>query len=641
MSDPVISFQNQGFIAQSTASATVVALPEVPPEIAELPAGSIVSGVIQPPENPSDSPVLQLNPPDGKQVDIPVKPGRVVLVPTPVSVKVLPFDPKKGMTVRINFSAPPPPDINKAIKNLPEAIRTETDFSTVPDKQTVSVRAFVLSSVPERISAVANTLESPADEILPPALKPHQSVRLELSPPAQQTPATVQEQTVLPTITKENPADLPTAVKTPERTAVPAETPVPREAPVVRPSTSPDGNPQTAIPTTGRNAFPAEQPIQQATVAPAEQNVAPIPNLPTQENMPANTSPVIKENVMPAVSAERTVEQSSSAPVRPDAVAVDKTPSPLPENKNGQPAPATSFALPPAEKQTENFPARIPLRGVVFDFKERSAPLIVTKIGVLALEEKIQLPHLTPVTVEITGIAEPPSFVLPEQRDETAFQAFREALAGLQKSDPAAFESLKSILPQTGVKLPALIHTFITAASQGVPLASFIGEANAIAIQNLGEKGRTLISAMEKEFSASSKKVSDGRSSWQAWSIPILSGAVVEPVSLYLQRPQEDARQQKGAAVKPNAVRFVLDLNLSKLGKLQMDGLAHGSERRFDLIVRHQDDLPASFDEKVRQIFTQTLSALNYTGTVKTDHTDQFIVLTEEAENKPKSGVWA
>ena len=191
MSDPVISFQNQGFIAQSTASTSVVALPDVPPEMTELPAGSVIPGVVRLPESPSDLPVLQLSLPDGKQVDVPVKLGRVLLVPTPVSVKVLPFDPKKGMTVRVHFSAPLP-DVNKAIKELPDALRAEADFSNVAGKRTVSVRAFVLHSVPEQISAVMNELESPAGTSLPPALKPHQNVRLELSLPLRQTPAFVQ-----------------------------------------------------------------------------------------------------------------------------------------------------------------------------------------------------------------------------------------------------------------------------------------------------------------------------------------------------------------------------------------------------------------------------------------------------------------
>ncbi|MBR4126488.1 MAG: hypothetical protein IKR09_02790 [Alphaproteobacteria bacterium] len=80
---------------------------------------------------------------------------------------------------------------------------------------------------------------------------------------------------------------------------------------------------------------------------------------------------------------------------------------------------------------------------------------------------------------------------------------------------------------------------------------------------------------------------------------------------------------------------------MTRLGKMQMDGLAHRNERRFDLIVRHQNNLPVFFDDKIHFLFTQTLTALNYTGTVKVDHTDDFIVLTEQVDAETKRGVWA
>ena len=644
MSDPVISFQKSGFTAQTLASATIVSLPEVPPEMAEMPAGSVLPGIVRPPETPSAAPVLQISLPDGKQAEIPFKPAHLPAVPTPVGIKILSIDTQKGVMMRVHFSAHQP-DMNKAVKDLPEALRAEADVSTAAAKRTVSVRAFVLHSVPEQISAVMNELESPAGGTLPAPLKPHQSVRLELSPSLSRTPASAPEQTVLQPAAGVKTANPALAINTPEQPPVSADHPLPQTATPVSPTpVSADAPPPLQPPAAQNASDVVAQPAPQTPVPPTPpQTAAPLPAVAEQVPSSAAAVPVQTENALPAAPAIAPAQQPQAAavlPEKPEIAPVGNDASPLTRTDGQTETPSAAPAF-PAQETTGAAPVHIPLRGVVFDFKERSAPLIVTKIGVLALEEKIQLPHLTPVEVKITTIDEPPPPVLTERRDETVFQAFKEALAGLQKSDPAAFESLKSILPQTGVKMPALLHTFINAVSQGVPLASFIGEANAIAIQNLGEKGRSLISEMEKEFSSSSKRVSDGRGSWKALSIPVLSGAVVEPVSLYLQRPQEDGGQRSGTAVKQNAVRFVLDLNLSKLGKLQMDGLAHRNERRFDLIVRHRDDLPDSFDENVRRIFTQTLTALNYTGTVKVDHTDQFIVLTEEAENKPKPGVWA
>ena len=636
MSSPAVSLQNSGFAAQTASTATIVAVPDAPPEMAELPAGSVLPAVIIPAEESEALPVMRLILPDGKELAVAIKLSRAPSVPTPVSIKILPADPKKAMSVRIHFSAPLP-DVKKAIKDLPSAIRSQDVVATSPHQRTVPVRAFVLHSVPEQITALMNTLEQPDEQNLP-TLKPDQAVRLELSPRSEQPSSdTSPRQTAASALPTAEQSALPqTQEVLPEAETLPIHVETPSAVPLPT-----DEAPQTLpLPAKTENTIsdPKLQMPPASTETPsssAPQTVAAMSEEPIEPLSERQQTVVISEPVETSVRTEKkplpTVLQSS-VPVK------ENNESALPK----EPAKQTSPALQtPSEKSADNLPVRIPIKGVVFDFKERSAPLIITKIGVLALEEKIQMPHLTPVNVQITEISEPPVFSPSEQAERPVFQSIEEALTLLRETNSEAFEPLKNVLPQTGNKLPAQIASFIRTVSQNAPVASFIGEAGFSAIQNLGEKGHSLLTQIEKEISSSSKKMSDGRSSWKGWTIPFLSGAIVEPVSLYLQRPQEDGHRQKGTALKRNAVRFVLDLNLTQLGKLQMDGLAHRAERRFDLIVRHQNDLPSSFDDKISFIFTQTLTALNYTGTVKVDHTDQFIVLNEQVETEPKRGVWA
>ena len=627
MSSPTVSLQNSGLAAQTASAVAVVSVPDAPPEMMELPAGSVLPAVLIPAETPAELPVMQLTLPDGNQLETQIKTNHPLRVPTPVSIKILPFDAKKTMSVRVHFSAPLP-DVKKAVRDLPEALKSQDVVSAAVHKRAIPVRAFVLHSVPEQITALMNEMESPAEQDLP-VLKPNQAVRLELSPQRETAPIQTEQQTVLaPPQAESSAVSAPQSAET-LQPAFSSTAPVLTEAPQ-----TPDAAVQESI--SSPVLQQASQPLQAAeTVELTASPFSPAPER-IQTPSPVQTNGVpadVREQTTPAVQTE------TKPPVTPlpDASPARESPPPHPDRL---PAEQANAPLPQTEK-TENVPERIPLKGVVFDLKERSAPLVVTKAGVLALEEKIQFPHLTPVSVKITEIAEPDSFIPTIRSEAPAFQGIEETLTLLQKSAPETFEAFKDILPQAGNKLPAQIAAFINAVSQNAPVSSFIGEANVAAIQNLGEKGHSLLKSLEKDFAASPKKASDGRSAWKGWSVPFLSGAIVEPVSLYLQKPQEDGHQRKGAAAKPDAVRFVLDLNLSRLGKLQMDGLAHRNERRFDLIVRHQNDLPASFDEKIRFIFTQTLTALNYTGTVKVDHTDQFIVLNEQIEVEKKRGVWA
>ena len=636
MSDPVISFQNSGLPAQTLSTATVVSLPDAPSEMLQLPAGSVLPAVIVPPEALSEPSSLQMILPDGKQLDVPVKLVHTLSVPTPVSIKILPFDAKKPFAIRIHFSAPLP-DVKKAIKEMPEALRSKAPVFEPVRNRSFPVRAFVLHSVPEQISALMNEMEAPAGQN-PPLLKPNQTIRLELSPQSEQT-------SNLPTVQT---AEIPPMPET-EQTAFPnaAQTPADISRPVLQTAGIPLPESSDTLPA------PAEQP---PTVAPTvKESTAPLeqtPDLPTVQT--AGTPPMPETVSTPVIPQQKTETEALQiqAPTDVQATATPSASEPVVIQDN-IPASTENVFIRPKAEQTSSVPSDAPenqkrnltapasFKGIVFDFKERSAPLVVTKIGVLALEEKIRLPHLTPVTVRITEISEPTSFLPAEHSGFPDFQGIEETLNLLQKTDTAVFESFKNVLPQTGNKLPAQIASFIRAISQNAPAPAFIGEANVAAIQSLGEKGHGLLTEIEKEIKASPKKVSDGRSPWKGWTIPFLSGAIVEPVSLYLQRPQEDGHRKAGTTLKQNAVRFVLDLNLTRLGKLQMDGLAHRNERRFDLIVRHQNNLPVSFDDKIRFIFTQTLTALNYTGTVNVEHTDQFIVLTEQIDVKTKQGVWA
>ena len=123
-----------------------------------------------------------------------------------------------------------------------------------------------------------------------------------------------------------------------------------------------------------------------------------------------------------------------------------------------------------------------------------------------------------------------------------------------------------------------------------------------------------------------------------------MTGTAVEPVSLYLQQSSEalEARA-KNKPAPVTAVRFVLDLNLTKLGRVQLEGLSQRAKRSFNLNIRHAYPFDAAFEDRVRTLFTKTLDALNYTGVVTLKRTDEFIEIKEEraAPAASDGGLWA
>lgn len=655
MSSPVTTFQTLGMTAQTAVSAAV-SVTDVPEQLQSQPTGTVLPAVITPPRVPTELPIITVTLPDGTEMAFPAKLPHVPGVETPVSLKILPPEVKNVLSFRLHFSAPLP-DIKEAARALEAALKTQSAVIESPVKP-ISVQAFVLKSVPEQIAAL---LPEPEKSEPLPRLNIDGKINIELTP----------DQNALPALTRRDIAAAPPGIQATPMPQAPADEIIkviemPKEIPdteqMPRPplpaaagfaETPKAGNSSVFMAQTTA-ALPADLPenfsfdaqknpslpsflqTPKSVVVPDFAPTGKTENQPGTSDIKDNASPVfLKTPQNPFVREEKAVLAASQK---------DPSSAPFPVRQSFE-AQQNASAPPnfsPVRQDSSPASAATMLQGTVFLPQEDQIPLIITKIGVLAVEEKIHLPHLTPVHVKVLSLpVENESPIMPKTplpEFKNTWTVLTDALETLRQTDQTAFEAVKNILPHVGNRLPALMLSFMNAAAQNVSFSSFIGEANVSALRAT-PKGERLLKQLEKEFSASPKKATDGQNSWNGWDIPFLSGSVVEPVSLYLQRPSDGDLQRGSVEKQRRNVRFVLDLNLTKLGKIQMEGLACRSERRFDLILRHQNDFPAFFDNTIQNIFTQTLSALNYTGLVKVDRTNDFILFAPDQGGNIKRGV--
>lgn len=649
MSSPVTTFQTLGMTVQSLSTAAV-SITEFPEQMQTLPAGTVLPAIITPSQKPGETPVITVTFPDGEAISFSAKLPHVPNVETPVSLKILPPEIKNALTFKIHFSAPLP-----NIKEAAQALQSTTENqSAIVEKPVTSIttEAFVLRSVPEQIAALLPELN---DDIPLPKLPADSKINIELSPDQNALPALGRQETpVLPPGLQNTPLPQAPVDETIKVIELPKDVPADRQtavqnnhsvAPTVTVSTQPvDPDIQKTLlssdlppvmPGKGQTVIPVLQ-TQEKPVFPDQSVPVKTSETSAPETILKNGTPVTEKNVPPIENeTERPVAEKTEKNTDRQQVSVQQN-----DTKKSISHPFKNIDF--NQERPVSSTSTQTVKGIVFQPQASDRPLIATKVGVLAVEEKIHLPHLTPVSVKIPPSAfnadQPTLAQAPLPEFKNTWTVLTHALETLQQTDQTAYETVKNILPQMGNKLPSLMLSFMHAATQGVSFSSFIGEANLSALRAT-EKGERLLKRLEKEFSTSSKKATDGQNSWKGWDIPFLSGSVVEPVSLYLQRPS-DSDFQRGTTLKnQHNIRFVLDINLTKLGKIQMEGLARRPERRFDLILRHQNDLPSFFDDRVQGIFIQTLSALNYTGTIKVDQTNDFIVLTPHQDNEIKRGV--
>lgn len=586
--------------AQSVLNANLL-LSGVPEELAALPVGTELPAVLMPPESSADFPVLNVTMPDGSVIEIPVKLNKIPTAPIEVSLKIAAKEAKDLLSVQIKH-LPNVPDAPKAL----EAGQTVSSAGTGHPYSSTIFEAMPLQTLPE--SAVQNLPPQIAKTVAETSriLDPNVKISFVL------VSDSVQETEGLPRIQPFESNNKIAASQT--------------EGSVKNVTLLQNGKEDLSLSKTEQKIYDAVDKI----LRPSAQKEDFSPVL-MREIQPASgkATPVSEQIFEKSVlsSLSESPKEALGAAAR---ITAAKDTLPLPtetedgtQKRNQEASPRLLFV-----PKTGTI-----LKGTVFSYGADSSAVIATKIGILALENNVKLPDLTPVTVKITDVRLPTLLErdpLPAERN--TWTILNHALETLKQIDEAAYDAFKAVLPQAGNKLPALMISFMQAAvREGATVRSWLGEANIAALQKTAS-GQQILKRLEREFSTSAKKATDGQNVWKGWDIPLLSGSVVEPVSLFLQRPPEDAERHEKYAPLQNAVRFVLDMNLSRLGKIQLEGIAGRQKQRFDLIIRHRNDMPPEFEPTVRALFVKTLDALSYAGNLKISKTEEFIDLRPAAE---------
>lgn len=205
------------------------------------------------------------------------------------------------------------------------------------------------------------------------------------------------------------------------------------------------------------------------------------------------------------------------------------------------------------------------------------------------------LPALRPVQPLLQ-----PSMLWPAIDD--IFQSFQ--------STTQAAQSLGRLVPSpsnAGNFGPAAV-LFIAAAKAG-ELQNWMGEKRLEALQKLG-KG-SLMSRLSGETAPLSRSGGDSASAeWRTYPIPLLWQNEISKVTLHMKHepPEQGKDNQEGSA------RFIFDLDLTRMGGVQLDGLLRG--KRLDLIIRTQLPISTSMQQAMKIAYANALDGTDIYGEI-------------------------
>jgi hypothetical protein len=101
---------------------------------------------------------------------------------------------------------------------------------------------------------------------------------------------------------------------------------------------------------------------------------------------------------------------------------------------------------------------------------------------------------------------------------------------------------------------------------------------------------------------------------WRIFSVPMLADGALAAITM---RIRSGARQnEEGEVSDSDSTRFIIDLVLSCLGRMQIDGLVQAQGKQLDLIVRTERALAADVQGGIRHILVEAGAVTGLRGAV-------------------------
>ena len=287
----------------------------------------------------------------------------------------------------------------------------------------------------------------------------------------------------------------------------------------------------------------------------------------------------------------------------------------------GAPAPTSSNSS--LKSSFSNHPSLVPgqsVSGIIIPTASKSLTVLQTKFGPLFLNAPQNLPVGTTIQIDILALISDQNYTGNNDAgarkakhfffQNRSWPALDDTLGGLREINPQmALNLINMISVQPDSMLTANIIRFILGIRSG-DLYNRIADGP---LRVLTQDKPNLVKRLRDDFRALSRIADEPASGdWRALPIPLTTGAAIEQIQLLMRRlgsneKDEELRQGPGT-------RFIIDVNLSRLGRIQLDGLLTESNKIFDLMIRSDQKFLPKMQADILSIFETAQGITGLTG---------------------------
>lgn len=233
------------------------------------------------------------------------------------------------------------------------------------------------------------------------------------------------------------------------------------------------------------------------------------------------------------------------------------------------------------------------------------SPMIANTPDMAAMPPATGLP-LAPSPAQL-----PPAWraMLPLMQPSSLWPAMDELFQTFYQATPAAAQIMGRIVPSPGnpANFGPAVLLFIAAIKAG-DLQAWMGDKKLEMVQKLGKD--SLLSRLSGETSSLAGNNDSAATEWKSFPVPILWQNEISKVMFHVRKEPSENEQQDG----DGGTRFVMDLSLTRMGDVQIDGLVRG--KQLDLILRTQLPVSASMQDAMRVAYAKALNGTDIFGDI-------------------------
>lgn len=599
--------------------------PEQPPQVTIRPA-------------PVDTPQVQTERPSATPVQVEVSDSRPAQTQPRVEAQIVRPAPT-------NPNAPPPPN------TFPEAgslVRLEP-VSPQQLEQLVTNRQLVVAE------AAQNTLSQlPVLDVLP-----VQTAAAPITTSVQSTPAPLQEaiaplafaQTqsapslllLQPTATTQNVP--PQAAKTTQQVTLPplltalnsgvtttsdTQINVPiltrAQAAVVQLQTLATNTPlETPPPATPQDARIGQIQPPQVSLTPPTQAAAPAsPFFTPPETVPNN----------PVITAQKSTQITGTVIAKTEAQ-IPVVQFNVPQS-TGAPVPATAqplgTAAPLTPVQQQTFILQFPSDALILGSRIDVTPQSLITTSTTSPAQGATLTQATPA-LPFANIAFPQPWPVMQEIQQTLLQQSTKAAAQSAQAFTASIPN-----PANSAQFGAAALFFV-AAARGGDLSSWLGDKAAEILRSSGKS--SLLSRLNGDAATGRSAPDATPGEWRGMNIPLAWNGDIQKIALHYKHDSQSGDDEKASGNK--GTRFIFDLNLDVMGKVQVDGFfrpVSSDGPRLDVVLRTEERFSGSMQAEMRRIYMDAIKPSQVGGELSFQDGDTAWVMID-AESESALGVSA